>query len=54
VAAAKRVMRATAALPLASGQRAEAEAFGALFATEDTREGLKAFVEKRPAAFRGR
>jgi enoyl-CoA hydratase len=54
VAAAKRVMRATAASPLSAGQLLEAEAFGALFATDDAREGLRAFLEKRPAAFRGR
>ena len=54
VAAAKRVLRVTAAAPLATGQPVEAEAFGALFATDDAREGLRAFLEKRPAAFRGR
>ncbi|HSB21069.1 MAG TPA: enoyl-CoA hydratase-related protein [Anaeromyxobacteraceae bacterium] len=54
VAAVKRVMRATAASPLPVGQLVEAEAFGALFATDDAREGLRAFLEKRPAAFRGR
>lgn len=54
VAAAKRVLRVTAAAPLSTGQPVEAEAFGALFATDDAREGLRAFLEKRPAAFRGR
>jgi len=54
VAAAKRILRATAAPRLAAGQLMEAEAFGVLFGTEDGREGLKAFVEKRPAAFRGK
>jgi enoyl-CoA hydratase len=54
VAAAKRVMRATAAAALPAGQLVEAEAFAALFATEDGKEGLRAFLEKRPAAFRGR
>ena len=33
---------------------AEAEAFGVLFGTEDGREGLAAFVAKRPAQFKGR
>jgi enoyl-CoA hydratase len=54
IAAAKRVLRATAASPPSTGQPVEAEAFGALFATDDAAEGLRAFLEKRPAAFRGR
>jgi enoyl-CoA hydratase len=54
VAAAKRILRATAAPPLAAGQAMEAEAFGLLFGTEDGREGLAAFVAKRPAQFKGR
>ena len=36
------------------GFRYEASLFGVLFATEDQREGMGAFVEKRRAAFRGR
>ncbi len=54
VAAAKRILRATAAPPLAAGQVMEAEAFGLLFGTEDGREGLAAFVAKRPPQFKGR
>ena len=53
VAAAKRILRATAAPQLGPGQEMEADAFGMLFGTEDGREGLRAFVEKRPARFRG-
>jgi enoyl-CoA hydratase len=33
---------------------AEAEAFGALFGTEDQKEGMRAFVEKREPRFTGR
>jgi enoyl-CoA hydratase/carnithine racemase len=31
----------------------EAESFGLLIGTADGREGLRAFVEKRPAQFKG-
>jgi len=36
------------------GFRYEAAQFGVLFATEDQREGMGAFVEKRKAAFKGK
>ena len=39
---------------LAEGIRFERRIFHSLFATEDQKEGMKAFVEKRPAAFRNR
>ena len=41
-------------LPLADGQRLESSLFGILAASEDMHEGLKAFLEKRPAQFRRR
>ena len=36
------------------GFRYEASQFGVLFASEDTKEGMRAFVEKRKAVFTGR
>jgi enoyl-CoA hydratase len=40
-------------LPLDAALRHESQAFGALANTADMREGTTAFLEKRPAAFRG-
>ena len=54
VAAAKRTLRAGADAGLAQGLALEAEAFGLVFASEDMREGTKAFLEKRAARFQGR
>ncbi len=39
---------------LAEGVRFERRVFHALFATEDQKEGMAAFVEKRPAKFKNR
>jgi len=39
---------------LAEGVRFERRLFHSLFATEDQKEGMRAFAEKRPAAFRNR
>ena len=38
---------------LAEGLKLEAELFGRTFETKDHIEGIKAFIEKRPAAFQG-
>jgi len=54
VRAAKRAVRAAAEMPLSAGLRAERDAFFDLFATEDQREGMRAFMEKRPATWTGR
>ena len=40
-------------LPLSAGLAMEAELFASLFATSDMREGTRAFLEKRPAVFKG-
>ena len=40
-------------ISLAEGVRFERRMFHALFGTADQREGMKAFVEKRPAVFKG-
>jgi enoyl-CoA hydratase len=42
------------ALPLEEGLALERELFSRLFATEDAREGTRAFLEKRPPLFRSR
>jgi len=41
-------------MPLEEGLFLEATLFGVACATEDMREGTKAFLEKRPPAFKGR
>jgi enoyl-CoA hydratase len=41
-------------LPLTEGLKAERNAFYSLFATEDQKEGMKAFIEKRKAEWKGR
>jgi enoyl-CoA hydratase len=41
-------------MPLAEGQLLEATLFGLCAATEDMKEGMTAFLEKRPAKFSGR
>jgi enoyl-CoA hydratase len=54
VRAAKRAVLAASEQPLSTGLRAEREAFFDLFATHDQREGMQAFMEKRPATWTGR
>jgi len=54
IAAIKRLVRHGAALDLDDANNLESKAFGHLFETHDTQEGLAAFLEKRPATFEGR
>ena len=54
VAAALEAMRDGTQLPLDAGLRLERGKFGRLAASEDMHEGLRAFIEKRPADFQGR
>jgi enoyl-CoA hydratase len=54
VRAAKRSVLAAAELPLSEGLRLERQAFFDLFATQDQREGMRAFTEKRPPVWTGR
>lgn len=54
VRAAKRSVRAAAEQPLSIGLRRERDAFFDLFGSEDQREGMRAFTEKRPPLWTGR
>jgi enoyl-CoA hydratase len=54
VRAAKAAVRSAAELPLAEGLRRERAAFFDLFATDDQREGMAAFMAKRPPTWTGR
>ena len=53
VRALKAVVRTGAVLPLAEAMDLELSEYNRLFTTEDRREGVAAFNQKRPAAFRG-
>lgn len=53
VAAAKQLIRRSADGNVARGLEAELEAFGQAFGSEDQREGMTAYIEKRTAIFTG-
>ena len=52
--AAKETINRAFEISLAEGVRFERRVFHALFATEDQKEGMAAFVEKRPAKFQNK
>jgi enoyl-CoA hydratase len=54
VYAAKDALQAAQEMPLAEGLRFERQAFAAAFATEDQKEGMRAFAEKREPHFKNR
>jgi enoyl-CoA hydratase/carnithine racemase len=51
---AKQAVSAAFEMPLAAGLEYEKELFLAAFGSEDGREGVRAFVEKRKPVFKGR
>jgi enoyl-CoA hydratase len=54
IAAAKEAIQGAVRSPGPAGIAREKELFVALFGTDDQREGMRAFIEKRPPKFRGR
>lgn len=53
VAAAKKVLNRTTDMPLSSGLKLETDFWANLTATEDMKEGARAFLEKRKPVYRG-
>ena len=54
IASAKRAVNAAFTMPLGEGLAFERKSIHALFALEDQKEGMAAFVEKRKPLFRNR
>jgi enoyl-CoA hydratase len=54
IAYTKRSVRRAAELSLAAGCELERDLFALLFSTQDQKEGMRAFLDKRPAQFTGK
>jgi enoyl-CoA hydratase len=54
VAEAKRLIHLGQSMPLDAALALEQRSFGLLFASADQKEGMAAFIGKRPATFTGR
>jgi enoyl-CoA hydratase len=54
VAQGKRMVETGADLDLTAANALEQQAFGVMFGTRDQKEGMEAFLAKRPASFEGR
>jgi len=54
VAASRRAVRRTDDMSLTQGNELERELFASLFSTDDQKEGMQAFLAKRPPVFQGK
>ena len=50
----RKLVRLTSEVPLEYGQRIAAQEIAAVWSSEDQREGMRSFLEKRPPVWTGR